>query len=143
MNNTITKTRIDIRLSEKEKKMAQEQADKLGLNLSEYLRMVINLDTSTEIISIIKGKAERVNKLIESIRYKREDFGYDAYNDEGKRCLEKVASVIDRMDEYYSIEEIKALLTVIDEFGKGYLYIYKMLNKKLNMMENSKERGNR
>lgn len=48
-------SRIDIRLSEEEKQKALEQADKLGLSISDYLRLIINLDAATGLIKLIKG----------------------------------------------------------------------------------------
>jgi hypothetical protein len=50
-------SRIDIRLTEEEKQMAQEQAKKvLGQSgtVSEYIRLIITLDASTEIIKRLK-----------------------------------------------------------------------------------------
>ena len=53
----------EIRIShktEEEKKQFKEksnkQASKLGLNLSEYIRLIIELDTATNIIARLKGR---------------------------------------------------------------------------------------
>lgn len=51
-------SRIDIRLSDREKKKAQEQADKLGLTISEYFRLIVNLDAATNLIRILNEKSE-------------------------------------------------------------------------------------
>jgi len=45
---------VMIRMSEETKKLAEEQASKLGLNVSEYVRLVIHLDASTNIIRRLK-----------------------------------------------------------------------------------------
>lgn len=47
-------SRIDIRLTEEEKAEAQKQADKLGLSISEYFRLIIRLDAATGIIKRLK-----------------------------------------------------------------------------------------
>jgi antitoxin component of RelBE/YafQ-DinJ toxin-antitoxin module len=47
-------SRIDIRLSEEEKQQAQVQASKFGLSVSDYIRMLINLDIMTNIVQRIK-----------------------------------------------------------------------------------------
>lgn len=49
--------RIDIRnLTEEEKRKAQEQADKLGLNsVSDYIRLIINLDAASGIIKKLRS----------------------------------------------------------------------------------------
>jgi antitoxin component of RelBE/YafQ-DinJ toxin-antitoxin module len=47
--------RIDIRnLTEEEKQKAQEQAKKLGLDISGYIRLIINLDAATGLIEKLK-----------------------------------------------------------------------------------------
>jgi hypothetical protein len=54
-------SRIDIRLTEQEKQMAQEQAKKvLGQSgtVSEYIRLIISLDSATGIIKRLKGERE-------------------------------------------------------------------------------------
>jgi predicted DNA binding CopG/RHH family protein len=48
--------RIDIRLSEEEKHQAQKQASKLGLNVSEYIKLIVKLDAATKIISKLKDE---------------------------------------------------------------------------------------
>jgi antitoxin component of RelBE/YafQ-DinJ toxin-antitoxin module len=47
-------SRIDIRLTDEEKQKAQDQADKLGLSVSDYIRLIINLDSATGIINKLK-----------------------------------------------------------------------------------------
>jgi hypothetical protein len=50
-------SRIDIRLTEEEKQKAQEQAERiLGPKgtISEYFRLIINLDAATNIIKRLK-----------------------------------------------------------------------------------------
>lgn len=52
-------SRIDIRLTDGEKQMAQEQAKKvLGQSgtVSEYIRLIITLDAATGVISKLNGK---------------------------------------------------------------------------------------
>jgi predicted DNA binding CopG/RHH family protein len=51
-------SRIDIRLTEEEKQKLKQQAEKLGLNASEYIRLIIALDASTEIIKRLGGKGK-------------------------------------------------------------------------------------
>jgi hypothetical protein len=47
--------RIDIRnLTEEEKNKVQDQAAKLGLDVSGYIRLVINLDAATGIIEKLR-----------------------------------------------------------------------------------------
>lgn len=48
-------TRINIRATEEEKLKAQQQADKLGLNISDYIKLIINLDAATNIIEKLKA----------------------------------------------------------------------------------------
>lgn len=43
-----------IRMDEGTKAKAEQQASKLGLNISEYVRLIINLDTATNIIERLK-----------------------------------------------------------------------------------------
>lgn len=40
----------NIRMSEETKQKGNEQASKLGLNLSEYIRLIIELDAATGLI---------------------------------------------------------------------------------------------
>jgi len=47
--------RIDIRLTEQEKQEAILQADKLGLNITDYIKMIIKLDCATGLIEKLKG----------------------------------------------------------------------------------------
>ena len=46
----------NIRMSKEMKQKAEQQAEKLGLNLSEYIRLIIELDTATNIIARLKGR---------------------------------------------------------------------------------------
>ncbi len=48
-------SRIDIRLTEEEKQKLKQQAEKLGLNASEYIRLIIALDVSVNIIERLKS----------------------------------------------------------------------------------------
>ena len=45
----------NIRMSTDTKAKGNNQAAKLGLNLSEYIRLIIELDSATSLIQIIKG----------------------------------------------------------------------------------------
>ena len=45
----------NIRMSSEMKLKAEQQAEKLGLNLSEYIRLIISLDVQTDIITRIKN----------------------------------------------------------------------------------------
>ena len=45
----------NIRMSEETKKKGNEQAAKLWLNISEYIRLIIELDSSTNLIKLIKN----------------------------------------------------------------------------------------
>ena len=47
-------TRLDVRLREDEKNEAVNQAKRLGLTLSDYIRLLIRLDFSQEILNRIK-----------------------------------------------------------------------------------------
>jgi predicted DNA binding CopG/RHH family protein len=49
-------SRIDIRLTEEEKQNVQQQANKFGLSVSDYIRMLINLDIMTNIAQRIKDE---------------------------------------------------------------------------------------
>jgi len=49
-----SKSRIDIRLTEEEKEQIQNQASKLGLNVTEYIKLIVKLDTATKIIQKLK-----------------------------------------------------------------------------------------
>lgn len=42
--------RIDIRLTEEEKEALKEQADKLGQDITGYIKLIVKLDAATEII---------------------------------------------------------------------------------------------
>jgi len=52
----LSKSRIDIRLTDEEKQQAQDQASKFGLSVSDYIRMIIQMDIMTNIVQIIKDK---------------------------------------------------------------------------------------
>jgi hypothetical protein len=43
-------SRLDIRLTEEEKQKARKQAERLGLDISGYIKLIINLDAATGII---------------------------------------------------------------------------------------------
>jgi antitoxin component of RelBE/YafQ-DinJ toxin-antitoxin module len=43
-----------IRMNEDTIKKGEEQAEKLGLNISEYIRLIINLDAATGIIEKLR-----------------------------------------------------------------------------------------
>lgn len=45
---------VMVRMDEQTKSKAEEQASKLGLNMSEYIRLIINLDASTSIINTLR-----------------------------------------------------------------------------------------
>jgi len=45
-----------IRMSEETREQGEKQAAKLGLNLSEYLRLIIELDAAANIIEFLKDK---------------------------------------------------------------------------------------
>ena len=45
----------NIRMSKEMKLKAEIQASKLGLNLSEYIRLIIELDSATGLIQRLKG----------------------------------------------------------------------------------------
>ena len=45
----------NIRMSKEMKLKAEDQAAKLGLNLSEYIRLIIELDSATNLIERLKG----------------------------------------------------------------------------------------
>lgn len=42
--------RLDIRLDDKTKEKGENQAKDLGLSLSDYMRLIINLDVMTNIV---------------------------------------------------------------------------------------------
>lgn len=46
---------VNIRMSIETKLKGEQQASKLGLNLSEYIRLIIELDCATGLISKLKG----------------------------------------------------------------------------------------
>lgn len=48
--------RLDIRLSEDDKEQAQEQAEKLGLTVSDYIRLIIKLDVMTGIVQKLRDE---------------------------------------------------------------------------------------
>jgi len=45
----------NIRMSKEMKEKGEDQAFKLGLNLSEYIRLIIELDSATALIQRLKG----------------------------------------------------------------------------------------
>lgn len=45
----------NIRMSKETKKKGNIQAAKLGLNLSEYIRLIIELDSATKLLKLIGG----------------------------------------------------------------------------------------
>jgi len=45
----------NIRMSTETKEKGNKQASKLGLNLSEYIRLIIELDSATKLIEKLKG----------------------------------------------------------------------------------------
>lgn len=45
----------NIRMSKETKEKGNIQAAKLGLNLSEYIRLIIELDSATELLKLIGG----------------------------------------------------------------------------------------
>ena len=50
--------RIDVRnLTDEEKQKAQDQAKSLGLDLSSYIRLIINLDAATGLIKQLNNKS--------------------------------------------------------------------------------------
>jgi predicted DNA binding CopG/RHH family protein len=53
-----TDNRRTFRLSDEEYSNLQRQAKQLGLNASEYIRLIIALDTATEIIKRLGGKGK-------------------------------------------------------------------------------------
>ena len=53
MTTKINET-LALRLSAEDKEKAEQQARQLGLNVSEYIRLIINLDASTNIINKLK-----------------------------------------------------------------------------------------
>jgi antitoxin component of RelBE/YafQ-DinJ toxin-antitoxin module len=44
-----------IRMDEEARQKAEEQAAKLGLNISEYIRLIIALDAATDMIKRLKA----------------------------------------------------------------------------------------
>jgi antitoxin component of RelBE/YafQ-DinJ toxin-antitoxin module len=46
----MTNKPVLIRMDKETRRKADEQAAKLGLNLSEYVRLIINIDAATDII---------------------------------------------------------------------------------------------
>jgi predicted DNA binding CopG/RHH family protein len=53
-----TDNRRTFRLSDEEYSNLQRQAKQLGLNASEYIRLIIALDSATEIIKRLGGKVK-------------------------------------------------------------------------------------
>jgi uncharacterized protein YeeX (DUF496 family) len=54
-------SRIDIRLAEEEKQKAQEQAKRVlgdSGTISEYIRLIINLDAATGIIEVLRNNRD-------------------------------------------------------------------------------------
>jgi len=49
----------NIRMSTDTKDKGNIQASKLGLNLSEYIRLIIELDSATELLAMIKDGANK------------------------------------------------------------------------------------
>ena len=47
-------SRIDIRLTDTEKQQLKQQANKLGLDISGYIKLIISLDTSASIIEKLR-----------------------------------------------------------------------------------------
>jgi len=45
----------NIRMSKEMKLQGEQQASKLGLNLAEYIRLIIQLDSATGLINKLKG----------------------------------------------------------------------------------------
>lgn len=50
----------NIRMSKDTKEKGEIQAFKLGLNLSEYIRLIIELDSATGLINKLKGDIKNV-----------------------------------------------------------------------------------
>lgn len=48
--------RLDIRLSDEDKKQAIEQANKLDLTVSDYIRLIIKLDVMTGIVQKLRDE---------------------------------------------------------------------------------------
>lgn len=46
---------VNLRMSTETKLKGEQQASKLGLNLSEYIRLIIELDASTGLIQVLRG----------------------------------------------------------------------------------------
>jgi len=46
---------VNIRMSKETKLRGEQQASKLGLNLSEYIRLIVELDWATGLIDKLKG----------------------------------------------------------------------------------------
>ena len=47
---------VNIRMSTDTKAKGEQQASKLGLNLSEYVRLIIELDSATGLIDTLNNK---------------------------------------------------------------------------------------
>jgi predicted DNA binding CopG/RHH family protein len=52
-------TQVMIRMSDETRQLAEIQAAKLGLNVSEYIRLIIHLDSSTNVIERLKSEYEK------------------------------------------------------------------------------------
>ena len=48
-------SRIDIRLTEEEKKQLKEQAEKLGTDISGYVKLIAKLDAASGIIESLRS----------------------------------------------------------------------------------------
>ena len=59
----------------------------------------------------------------------------EAYNEEGKRDLKKLADIVDKMDNYISIEDMKLMKDILDYYEGGHMILFKMLEVKIGMME--------
>ncbi len=49
-----SKSRIDIRLTEEEKEQLKQQAEKLGTDITGYIKLIVKLDVATNIIKKLK-----------------------------------------------------------------------------------------
>jgi len=62
----------------------------------------------------------------------------ESYNEEGKKDLRKLANIIDEMDNFLSVEDMKLIKDVIDHYHSGGLILFKMLETKIDMIESTK-----
>ena len=46
--------RIEIRVTDEEKEQATLQASKLGLSITDYIKLIIKLDSATSLIKVLK-----------------------------------------------------------------------------------------